>query len=248
MVILSNDDASFLGGVVDAEHTGIVGYSMGGYGLLINVGGGYSDEFAASDAAPPNELAYRHATSNPEFRKNVDSRIKAGIAIAPWGMATGVWNSDDLKGISVPTFYMGGSADETVGYENGTRAIFDNASNSDRYLLTFLNAGHNAIAPIALPIEIHESDDQAGAFHYTDAVWDSVRSANIMNHFVTVFFDYYLKGDTGRLEYLQLMPDSQDSVYSMQDGHATDAHTYWKGFPQYTARGLLLEHLGSDEQ
>ena len=51
-----------------------------------------------------------------------------------------------------------------------------------------------------------------GAFHYTDAVWDSVRSANIMNHFATVFFDYYLKGDTERLAYLQLIPDSQDGV------------------------------------
>jgi len=248
IAFLSDDADSFLIGMVDADNTGIVGYSMGGYGLINNLGGGFSDELVTNEHAPPNALAYRHAAANPEFRGNLDSRIKAGFAIAPWGMANGVWNPEDLSAIEMPTFYASGSVDATAGYEDGTRAIFENASNSDRYLLTFLNAGHNAIAPIPLPIEIHESEDQAGAFHYTDAVWDSVRSGNIMNHFVTVFFDYYLKGDNERLAYLRLIPNSQDGVYSMQDGQATDRHTYWKGFPQYTARGLLLEHLGPAEQ
>lgn len=242
MAVLSNDRNSFLGGMVDTEHTGVVGYSLGGYGLVINMGGGYSEEAATRDDAPRNALAYRHAATNPEFRENLDTRIKAGIAIAPWGMANGIWNPDDLKGIEVPTFYLSGSADETVGYDNGPRALFENAINSDRYLLTFLGAGHNAIAPIPLPIEIHNSADQSGAFHYTDAVWDSVRSSNVMVHFATAFFDYYLIGATERLAYLQLVPNSQDGVYSMQDGQATDRHTYWKGFPQYTARGLLFEH------
>ena len=243
MAVLSNDDASFLSGMVDAEHTGIVGYSMGGYGLVINLGGGYSDAVVAHDEAPPNALAKRHAAANPGFRKNLDSRIKAGIAVAPWGMADEVWNPDDLKGIEVPTFYLAGSVDATSGYEDGTRAIYLNATHSDRYLLTYINAGHNAIAPIPLPVEILNSEDQTGASHYTDPVWDSVRSANIMNHFATAFFDYYLKDNTERLTYLKLVPNSQDGVYSVEDEQQTDAHTYWKGFAEGTARGLLLEHL-----
>lgn len=243
MAVLSDGDASFLSGMVDAEHTGIVGYSMGGYGLIINLGGGYSDAVVAHDEAPPNALARRHAAANPDFRKNLDARIKAGFAVAPWGMADEVWNPDDLRGIEVPTFYLAGSVDATSGYEDGTRAIYLNATHSDRYLLTYINAGHNAIAPIPLPVEILNSEDQTGASHYTDPVWDSVRSANIMNHFATAFFDHYLKDNTERLTYLKLVPNSQDGVYSVEDEQQTDAHTYWKGFAEGTARGLLLEHL-----
>ena len=98
-----------------------------------------------------------------------------------------------------------------------------------------------------MPIEIHENDDQSGAFHYTDAVWDSVRSANIMNHFATAFFDYHLKRDAKSLAYLDLIPNAQDGVYAIEDGQPTDAHTYWTGFPQYTGRGLMLEHLPAAE-
>lgn len=247
MATLSDDSNSFLGGMVNAEHTGIVGYSLGGYGLVINMGGGYSDKAVARGDAPPKELAYRHATSNPEFRKNLDSRIAAGIAIAPWGMANDIWTPGDLSGVEVPTLYMSGSIDQTVGYENGTRAIFENATSSDRYLLTFLNAGHNAIAPIPLPMEIRDNDDKTGAFHYTDAVWDSVRSANIMNHFATAFFDYHLKGKADSVAYLDLIPNAEEGVYSVEDGKPTDAHTYWKGFPQWTGRGLVLDHLQPSE-
>ena len=244
---LSEDTESFIGGMVDTESTGVVGYSMGGYGLVINLGGGYSEELVANDVAPPNGLARRHAATNPEFRTQLDSRIKAGFAIAPWGMANGVWNPDDLQNIETPTFYLSGSVDATAGYENGTRAIFESATRSDRYLLTYLNAGHSAGAPIPLPIEILNNDDQTGASHYTDPVWDTVRMNNIMNHFATAFFDYHLKGETDRLKYLQLVPNAQDGIYSVEAERETDAHTYWKGFASGTARGLILEHLGSAE-
>ena len=245
MAVLSDDADSFLGGMVDTERTGVVGYSMGGYGLVINLGGGYSDELVANDAAPPNGLARRHAASNPDFLKTLDPRIKAGFAVAPWGMANGVWDPDDLGDIAVPTFYLSGSADATAGYENGTRAIFENAIHSDRYLLTYVNAGHNAGAPIPLPVELRSNEDQTGASHYTDPVWDSVRMNNIMDHFATAFFDYNLKGKKESLAYLELVPNSQDGVYSVEELQETDSHTYWKGFSEGTARGLILEHRGS---
>lgn len=247
MAGLSNDDSSFLSEMVDAERTGIVGYSMGGYGLINNLGGGYSDLLVTHEEAPVNVLAFRHAAANPNFHGNLDSRIKAGFAVAPWGMAAGVWNPDDLKSIEVPTFYVAGSVDVTAGYEDGARAIYENATKSDRYLLTYVNAGHHAGAPIPVPIEILSSDDQGGASHYTDPVWDSVRMNNIMDHFATAFFDYQLKGKKESLAYLSLVPDSQDGVYSVENEQETDAHTYWKGFAKDTARGLLLEHLGPVE-
>ena len=247
MAGLSDNSDSFLAGMVDAQQTGIVGYSMGGYGLVLNMGGGYSEALIAHEAAPPAELANLHAAANSDFQKSRDSRIKAGFAVAPWGMAAGVWNPDDLKNIEVPSFYLTGSLDTTAGYEDGTRALFEHSTHSDRYLLTYVNAGHNAIAPIPLPVEISNSDDQYGAWHYTDPVWDSVRTSNIMNHFATAFFDFHLKGETKSLAYLDLVQNAQDGVYSVEDDVKTEQHTYWKGFSEGTARGLILEHRESEE-
>ena len=243
MAAMSADTDSFLYGVVDAGRTGVVGYSMGGYGLIVNLGGGYSDAVVKSEGAPPGRLAARFAATNPDFKTHRDPRIKAGFAVAPWGMARGVWDFSALHNITTPVFFLSGSLDTTAGYEDGTRAIFENAISSDRYLLTYINAGHNAIAPIPLPFEIQMSKDTTGASHYTDPVWDSVRSTNIMNHFATAFFDVYLKGNADRITYLELVPHAQDGVYDIVDAQPTQEHSYWKGFAEGTAHGLILEHL-----
>lgn len=239
---LANNGSSFLKGLVDASNTGIVGYSMGGYGLVNNLGGGYSDEIVGGLMAPPNRLLEAHATGNPAYRDNLDSRIKAGFAVAPWGMNTGFWRPEDLAGVSVPTFYLAGDADTVAGYPNGTRAIFENAVNSDRYLLTYKNAGHNAGAPYPVPQEILDSGNPNGASHYTDPVWDNVRMNNIMDHFATAWFDLHLKGMQDRAAYLELVPDGADGVYAVNQGQPTAEHTYWKGFGPGTAVGLMLEH------
>ncbi len=234
-------------GLVDGDNVGVIGYSMGGYGLINNLGGGYSDDIVGSFISPPNELLAEHATGNPDYRGKLESRIKAGVAVGPWGMNANFWRPEDLAGINVPTFYIAGSADTVSGYENGTRAIFEAAVNSDRYLLTFKNAGHNAGAPIPLPVEIRDSEDQTGAGHYTDPVWDNVRMNNIMDHFVTAYFDFHLKGDASRLAYFDLVPDGADAVYSMRNGSPNDDHNYWKGFRAGTAVGLTMEHLAPGE-
>ena len=48
-------------GMIDAESTGIIGYSMGGYGLVNNLGGAYNPEMVDSFLAPPNGLLAEHA-------------------------------------------------------------------------------------------------------------------------------------------------------------------------------------------
>ena len=207
---LAANSNSFLYGIVDTDRTGIIGYSFGGFALVNNVGGGFSESTVNSDVAPVNRLAFRHAADNPEYHDSLDDRIKAGVAVAPWGMASGVWEAEDLAAVRTPILFMAGSTDETSGYEDGVRALFLNAKMSDRFLLTFENAGHNAIAPIPLPIEITRTEEQVGASHYTDAVWDSVRSANIMNHFTTAFFDLHLKGLTDKRAYFDLLTDSNE--------------------------------------
>ena len=48
---------SFLGGLVDALATGLVGYSMGGYGVVNVIGGGFSKGQRDTSAAPSEQPA-----------------------------------------------------------------------------------------------------------------------------------------------------------------------------------------------
>ena len=223
---------NFLFGVVDTQTVGMVGYSMGGFGLMNNLGAGYNPALINSPSAPPNGLLAEHTELNTGFRAGLDTRIKAGVAIAPWGMNHAMWRAEDVQKIKTPTLYVSGSLDITSGYDNGTRLLFDLARNSDRYLLTFDNASHSAGAPIPVPIELLNSADGVGVDHYTDPVWDTLRMNNIMDHFVTAFFDYRLKGMQARLSYLQLPPNSAQG---------------WLGFENGPAHGLRLEHHGLGE-
>lgn len=238
--------AHFLSGLVDASRAGIIGYSMGGYGVVNVIGGGYSDAAVTGTGAPPNKLLAERAASNPDYQKARDPRIKAAIAIGPWGMQGGFWDAEGLKGIRTPVLFIAGSADETSGYEKGTRAIFQGAVNADRYLLTFANASHNAAAPMPAPVEIYRST-RAGTppfAHYADAVWDTTRMNNILHHFATAYFGLYLKGEQDKQAYFDVVPNGKDAVYAMdREGKPLPTNTYWKGFRRGTAVGLALEHL-----
>ena len=119
--------------VADFEPIGLVGYSMGGYGVVNAIGGGFSEASVTGQGAPPNRLLAERTASNARYRSGIDARIKAAIAIASWGMQTGFWDAEGLKGIAVPMLFVAGSADEVAGYEKGTRAIYSGAVNADRY-------------------------------------------------------------------------------------------------------------------
>jgi predicted dienelactone hydrolase len=220
----------FLAGLVDASRTGIIGYSMGGYGVVNVIGGGYSAASAAGSAAPPNKLLTDRGAANPEYQKSRDPRIKAAIAIGPWGMQSGFWDADGLKGIHTPVMFVAGSNDTTSGYEKGTRAIFEGAVNADRYLLTFINANHNAAAPMPAPVEVMTKPGLTQRIfdYYNDPVWDNVRMNNIFDHFATAYFGVHLKGEQDKQAYLDLARNGKDGT--------------WKGFKRNTAVGLVLEH------
>jgi predicted dienelactone hydrolase len=220
--------SSFLAGLVDASRAGIVGYSMGGYGVVNVIGGGYSKASETFQGAPPNRLLARRGAANPEFAKTIDRRIKAAIAIAPWGMQVGFWDAEGLKGITTPLMVVAGSVDDVAGYEKGARAVYLGAVNADRYLLTFANANHNAAAPMPAPVETYAYSETLKSFpfvHYADAVWDMTRMNNILQHFATAYFGVYLKGEEENKPYLDLAPG-----------------TPWKGFKPRTGVGLTLEH------
>ena len=225
----SDDD---LAGVIDTQNTGIVGYSMGGYGVL-NVGGaGYSDGLGQffGEMTGGSSAISRLLASNTDYQKQDDPRIKAIVAFAPWGMARGVWDVEGLKGLNKPTFFVAGSQDDISGYEDGIKAIYEGAVNADRYLLTYKDARHN-VAPNPPPAEslvpgLHIDE----YYRYADATWDQRKINNVNQHFVTAFLATHLK-DEDHSKFLDIPEDSNEKD--------------WPGFKPRSSTGMeLLKAVG----
>lgn len=232
---LANQNNHFLMGTVDAEHTAVIGYSMGGYGALNVAGAGYSEgavKFFAGMTGGSQALASR-ASQHEAYVKSIDPRIKAVVAFAPWGMVQGVWNTETLKGLKVPTFFVAGSQDDISGYENGIKAIYNGAVNSDRYLLTYANARHN-VAPnpppaAALNPGLHIDE----YYRYAEPSWDQRRINNINQHFVSAFLGMHLKGNEEYSTYLTIQENSNEKT--------------WPGFVSRSSTGLELLHAIAEE-
>ncbi|HMQ87444.1 MAG TPA: dienelactone hydrolase [Flavilitoribacter sp.] len=221
--------SSFLSELADADNTALIGYSMGGYGVLNVAGAGYSQQllsFFSQMTGGSNAIQERTAGA-PAMVSAPDKRIKAVVAFAPWGMARGVWDSLGLAGLRVPTFFVAGDQDDISGYEDGIKAIYKGAVNTERYLLTYANARHN-VAPNPPPAATLTPGPQQEAFmHYAEPAWSLPRMNNINQHFVTAFLGLKLKGQDHK-PYLEL-PE-----------HANE--TSWKGFKLRTSVGLSLEY------
>lgn len=238
-----------LAGLVSTESVGVIGYSMGGYGALIFSGAGLNEAVIGAPFAPPQNLLAEHVAGSDIHEALPDPRVHATVAIGPWGMNYGLWDATGLAGLRVPTLLIAGSMDVTSGYAP-IRAIYDGAVNTDRHLLTFENAGHNAAAPIPAPAEsyaVSESLGWAPFLHYADPVWDTVRMNDIAQHFVLAFLDLRVKGMDERGQYLDLIESSNDGVWSMEEGQPTADHTSWMGFGEASAMGLRFETHRSGE-
>jgi len=174
---LSKQSDSFLNNLVDSDNTVLIGHSMGGYGAVNVAGAGYSPQATQlfGTLAGRSKALLKRSMGNPEFEASIDSRIKVIVAFAPWGMQRGVWNAEGLAGIKIPSLFVAGSLDDISGYENGTKAIYEGTINSERYLLTYLDARHNT-APNPAPIEALDPARSINEYlRYADSVWDSRR-------------------------------------------------------------------------
>lgn len=225
----STGNDSFLAGLVDTDKTGLIGYSMGGYGGLNTCGAGYSAGalgFFKSMTGGSDALDKRGMDSET-YKNSIDQRIKAFVALAPWGMANGVWDANGLAGLKTPTLFVAGSQDDISGYEKGIKAIYEGAVNSNRYLLTYINARHNVApnppAPDTMKPGLHIDE----YLRYADSVWDMRRINNVNQHFITAFLGINLKGADYK-EYLNVEPDANTGN--------------WKGFKPRTSIGMELLH------
>jgi len=163
---------------------------------------------------------------NKEYDKSFDLKFKAIVAMAPWGMEYGVWDSEGLRGIKIPTFFIAGSKDDISGYEKGVKAIYDGAINCDRYLLTYINARHN-IAPNPPTDDLFSTDLHIDEYlRYADSVWDQRRINNINQHFITAFLEVKLKKKESYLKYIDA------DLLLKQDP--------WEGFLPRTSVGMEL--------
>lgn len=242
-----SDPSGTLKGLVDADNTAIIGYSMGGYGVLNTLGAGLTQAAVNSPLGVPGGALAARAAGNASYTASLDGRIKAAVAFAPWGWNYGIFDAASLAAIKTPLFFVAGSADDVSGYAPGVRNLYEGTVHAPRYLLTFENANHNAGAPIPAPKETWIPAPGLKfnpAEHYVDAVWDSARMNNISQHFVTAFLAKYLKHDATMDGYLNLTPRAADGKWSVDAAGAFKPdNTYWKGFPNRTAVGLRLEQL-----
>ena len=231
---------SFLYGLVDADHTAIVGYSMGGYGALNSAGAGINISSPLQSFVPGGYLSLR-SEGNPTYTASLDPRLKAIVAFAPWGQGTlgpfvlQAWTPSALANIKIPSLFVVGSQDDVALYNQGGRgvaSIFSNTINSNRYMLVYQNALHN-VAPNPPPQESWGKWFDAYA-RYSEPAWNNARINNINQHFVTAFLGMVLKGQPYS-SYLIMVQNSNDGV----------GPTYWKGFIARTALGMEMHRKQS---
>jgi predicted dienelactone hydrolase len=234
-----------LGPIADPSRIALVGYSMGGMGVLAAAGGTIDPAGPPSQFLPPALIA-RYGAGGPGVAEMQASGIRAVVAITPFGGAPYQVFGKSLAGVQAPLLVLAGTADRTVGYEGGPAALFASATGSDRYLLTFENAGHS-IGTVPAPAEMRSRLWDFSWFE--DPIWRKARINAISLHFITAFLDLQLKGDAGRLAYLTVPSETSDKAG--WTGPATPyaavseggSNPTWKGFVRDHQDGLILRHL-----
>ena len=234
---------------LDTASVGLIGFSMGGYGALTTAGVAIDQAAPAYALMPP---AMRAALPSPD--PALASRIKAIVALAPWGAqpSAAVWQDADLARLPTPLLLVDGDRDDVVDFKGGVQRLFANIRNSDRYLLVYREAAHNIAGnPVTLPSDA----DFSAVESVSDPVWRKERIEAINAHFITAFLGVHLKGDIAKRSFLNVpTPVANDgqwpSAFGQQWGGmvAGDMQPgYWRGFQRRWARGLEMHHKATGE-
>jgi predicted dienelactone hydrolase len=234
-------EAPFAG--ADPDRTALIGYSMGGYGVVVAAGAPLDPGLAKATGG----LMAPYVAGGAKADTLKAAHLKAVVAISPASRLgkLSMFAPNAMAAIHVPTFFIVGSQDHVVGYDPGVRTLFEAETNAPRYLLTLREAGHDiALAPA--PAEMRDSLWNQDWFE--DPVWAKRRLIGIEAHFITAFLDRYVKGDVGKASYIDgLVPNSDDGVWANPPASygafspGPPAATLWKGFQPLHAAGMMLE-------
>lgn len=231
---------------VDPLRTALLGYSMGGYGVLTAAGAVLDPVSPMAKAVPGGLLApYCRGGS---LQKDVRvAHLRAVVAISPaGGPPWDAWGNHGLAALRAPLLLINGNRDHTVGYRRAGLLVFKEAIDAPRYLLTFEEAGHD-IGLDPAPKQMRGSLWNISWFQ--DPVWNTRRVNAINAHFITAFLDLYVKGEKRFAAYLDVRTvhagrgvwphdHARFGAYSPGTGDIT----VWKGFQRSFAVGLTLQH------
>ncbi len=185
-----------LAGLIDFDHVGMTGYSLGAWTALLFSGARLDpssrDTYCATVEKPEDlacaigadvlqQMLDERAQYDPPLIEGepwpayTDDRIIAVMPVAPcFGPFFG---ERGLAAATLPTLIIGLERDERCTYERDALYIYDYLGSEDRALLTVFKQGH------------------------ADAVLNRAPQ-KIFNHFAVAFFGYYLQGKTDYAQYL----------------------------------------------
>jgi len=241
-----------LGTLIDPDRVALIGFSQGGYGVLTAGGARLDPEGPNMDQVAGGWLRKlaRGAQTEPEGKV---PGVKAIVAIAPaGGRPRSAWGGEGLGGLTAPLLLIQGDNDQTVDYRTGAFAVFENARNADRYLLTFLQAGHG-IGLNPAPAEMRGTLWDIDWFE--DPIWRADRVNAINLHFITAFLGVNLKGDASLKAYLDVpIENAREGTWNAPAGTPWGAYspggdgvTLWKGFQRRHAQGLTLRRAAGEK-
>jgi predicted dienelactone hydrolase len=187
-------------GMIDAENTGVMGYSFDGYNSLAMSGARVDPEYYLSlcaniaDVQPPLPnwaiKLYCDPTNHwDEFSANAgsaltesndglwqamsDERIRAAVPMAPEGAM--LFGERGLAEVDRPMLILVGTADTTCDYNREAVYIFEHLGTPDKTLISFIGETHYML--------------------FSDEPYLK------MKHFVTAFFGYHLQGNAEYADY-----------------------------------------------
>jgi predicted dienelactone hydrolase len=236
-----------LGAQIDPDKIALIGYSQGGYGVL-TAGGASLDPEGPNMALVAGGWLKKQARGTAGTGAIVVPGVRAIVALAPaGGSPRSAWGVEGLAAITAPLLLIQGDADPTVDYKAGALAVFAGAVRSDRYLLTYKQAGHN-VALNPAPVQMRGSAWDMDWFE--DPIWRQDRMNVINLHFITAFLAVHLRGEVGKRTYLNVpVAESDSGEWNPPAGTAWGAYspggegvTLWQGFQRRRARGMILRH------
>ena len=190
---------------------------MGGYGVVNVIGGGYSEASATFRAAPPNRLlagARRRESRLSEGARSADQGRDRDRAVGHAGRLLG---RGGLEGhprrrcCSSPA-----ASTRSSGYEKGTQRDLPGRGecrslSADVHQRQPQRRGADSGA--RGNVRVLGAQSQSSPFtHYADAVWDTTRMNNILDHFATAFFDLHLKGERTSRRIFDVVAERQGRV------------------------------------